>query len=369
MLYISYNSLPGQSQLQPFRHIFKKYYESELNIATDDIQAIPNAIERVSKVLELDARAFKENGTVKEHVLNLKNREIAYLGHEYLNDSWEPMYFDRVDSDLRKAGLSFLSSSHFIDHIPAFSFDASQYEFLSKIQDSTERQLTIDYITNRQFRREYWVKEEGLQALEVNLTKFSDDTHFVQIVPDTAIKLSIKADATSISLSRSFYEPFCACFSGTRSPAFSELVSRMSHHGADRRQVGEAVGIFLACGYIEVAVERVSDECQQRTLSLNNYLIQLSLSNLDIKFLASTKTQGGVYLPRLHLLFLSLDKHEKKQAQLEQVLSLFERNQEVLRDSKGEVVSSGDLVAEISNQYDDFTSEHLPRYRKLGIIE
>lgn len=368
-LYISYNSLPGQSQIQPFRHIFKKYHESEFNTATDDTLAIPKALDRVSKVLELDARAFKENVTVKDHVLNLKNREIAYLGHEYLNDSWEPMYFDRVDSDLRKAGLSFLSSSHFIDHIPAFSFDASQYEFLSKIQDTTERQLTIDYITNRQFRREYWVKEEGLQALEVNLAKFSDDTHFVQIVPDTAIKLSIKADATSISLSRSFYEPFCACFSGTRSPAFSELISRMSHHGADRRQVGEAVGIFLACGYIEVAVERVSDEQQQRTLSLNNYLIQLSLSNPDIKFLASTKTQGGVYIPRTHLLFLSLYKHEKKQAQLEQVLSLFERNQEVLRDSKGEVVSSDDLVAEISSQYDDFTSEHLPRYRKLGIIE
>lgn len=368
-LYISYNSLPGQSNLQPFRHIFKKYYETELTKQNDAVLAISTALERVSEFLHIDPRAFKENTTIKDHVLNLKTREIGYLGHEYLNDSWEPMYFDRVNSDLTSAGLSFLSSSHFVDHIPAFSFNSSQFDFLSKIQNNTERQLAIDYITGRQFRREYWVKGEELSAQNVNLADFLDDSCFVQIVSDSSIKLSIKADATSISLSQEFYKPFSACFAGSETKSFSELVSQMSKHGAGRAQVGEGVGIFLACGYLAVAVKEVSSECQRRTLLLNNFLIQLSLSNPDIKFLASTKIQGGVYIPRLHLLFLSVDKDKRDQSILEQTISLLERNQEVLNNDNGEILNSDDLCAEISRQYDVFALEHLPRYRKLGIIE
>lgn len=369
IVYISYNSLPGQGQLQPFRHIFKKFYESEINVSREDFFAIPKALERVTELLEFDASALKANENIKEHVLNLRHRDIGYLGHEYLNDSWEPMYFDKVSNDLKSSGLNFLSSSHFIDHIPSFNFSRGQYELLSRIQDITERQLIIDYITNRQFRREYWIKEDGIRAPEVDLAKFSDDSLFVQIVPDTEIKLSIKADATSISLSQEFYKPFIACFTGYESKSFTELVSQMSKHGAGRAQVGEGVGIFLACGYLAVAVKEVSSECQRRTLLLNNYLIQLSLSNPDIKFLASTKIQGGVYIPRLHLLFLSVDKDKRDQSILEQTISLLERNQEVLNDDNGEILNSDDLCAEISRQYDVFALEHLPRYRKLGIIE
>ncbi|MDC3362238.1 class I SAM-dependent methyltransferase [Gammaproteobacteria bacterium] len=368
-LYISYNSLPGQSNLQPFRHIFKKYHESEVNKQTDAVLAISKAIERVSELLHIDPRAFKESTTVKEHVLNLKTREIGYLGHEYLNDSWEPMYFDRVNSDLKTAGLSFLSSSNFVDHIPAFSFDSKQYEYLSTIQNSTERQLAIDYITGRQFRREYWVKHEEERAQNINLADFADDTCFVQIVSDSSIKLTIKADATSISLSQAIYTPFSACFAGSETTSFSELVSQMSKHGAGREQVGEAVGIFMACGYIAVAVKKVSRECQRRTLLLNNYLIQLSLSNQDIKFLASTKIQGGLYIPRLHLLFLSVDKDKREQGKLEQTILLLESNQEVLNDDNGDILNGDDLRAEVSRQHDVFASEHLPRYRMLGIIE
>ena len=369
ILYISYNCLPGQANLKPFRHIFAEYYKSECAQQSNKVVAVSKALDNVIKLIEIDSRFFKESTQTKDHVLRLKNRGFSYLAHEYLNDSWEPMYFNQVESDLSDADLVFLSPSHFIDKIPALAFNKEQEIFLSKTDSTVERQLAIDYITNRQFRREYWVKSKEIVNKETNLADFSDDTCFVQTVSDSSVKLSIKADSGTFALSPEIYGPFLACFSDYKSPSFGLLVSVMGGHNVSRAQVGEAVGIFLACGYISVLNLEITSRARDNSYRLNEYLLQRSRSNSDIAFFASPNIGGGMYIPRTHQLFLSeLLNKKSEDNMINRVKTLVTLNRETLIKRDGTAVNEDDVQEELRRQYVEFLKEYLPRYRSLGIL-
>ena len=369
LVYISYNSLPGQAHILSFRHLFVQNFKTECKGTSDTTKAINEAFAKIENLASAGSRALTEDSRTIEHIKSLKSRDASYLAHEYLNDSWEPMYFDEVSNQLGKANLNFLDSSHLLDHIPAFAFDKKQAKYLNDVDSTEARQLAIDYITNRQFRREYWIKSESRSQDQTILGDIPYETEFVQIVHKSKIKLKINADAGTFSLDPMIYTLLMDVLDNQSSPNWKSLVKIFAEKKISKLQTVEAIKIFLACGYISVAINTVSPTVASRCFSLNQYLFRRSRSNADISFFAAPKIQGGMFIPRTHQLFLSeIHRSESKSKLILVIAEILSRNGEYLNTGTGEPVSYEDTKDELESQYEAFTNEYLPRYRMLGIV-
>jgi len=368
ILYVSYNSMPGQTALLPFRHLFNYQHKkkTDLNSPREKIQS---AFSEIKNLLKAGSKNFLENTRTLETIEALKSRDDSYLAHEYLNDSWEPMYFDRIHEDFTSVGLQFVASSNFLDHIQPFSFTESQLAYLSDTQSIVDKQLAIDYLTNRPFRREYWVKSQTALPSALKLANIPQTTEFVQIVSNSAIKLSIKTNAGHFTLSSDIYEPFCALFSNHAIISFPDIVKMMARKGISVEQVGEAISIFLGCGYISTASSESNAKISGQCFALNDYLLERSLVRSDINFFASPVTQGGVYVPRPHQLFLFGQKtYNQTEKIVKSAHNALLANKESIMRQDGSVVSNDDLMSELSAQYDIYQASYLSRYQALGIV-
>jgi len=368
ILYVSYNSMPGQSALLPFRHLFNYQHKKKAEVENPR-ERIQSAFSDINNLLKAGSKNFSENTKTLENIEALKSRDENYLAHEYLNDSWEPMYFDRVHEDFTSVGLQFVASSNFLDQILPFSFNESQLAYLSETQSIIDKQLAIDYLTNRPFRREYWVKSQTAFPSTLKLVNIPQTTEFVQIVSNSAIKLSIKTNAGHFTLSPDIYEPFCELFSNHSIMSFADVVKIMAVKGIGAEKVGEAIGIFLGCGYISTASSESNAKISEQCFALNDHLLKRALVSSDINFFASPVTQGGVYVPRIHQLFLF---GKKTCGQTEKIVksthAALLANKESLTREDGSIVSDAELMHELNAHYDIYQTSYLTRYQALGIV-
>src|SRR6185436_9528259 len=101
----------------------------------------------------------RDNPQVAEWFATLKDGDRRYLAHEFFNDHWAPMYVAEVARWLAPAGLSYACSAAFPKHMDAASLSPVQREMLEKIQDPLLRESTRDFMVNRVFRQDYWVRQ------------------------------------------------------------------------------------------------------------------------------------------------------------------------------------------------------------------
>ena len=61
-----------------------------------------------------------------------------------------------------RAKLQFACSANMLEYVEGININAEQKAILTEIPDTMFQQTVRDFITNQQFRKDYWVKGTGL---------------------------------------------------------------------------------------------------------------------------------------------------------------------------------------------------------------
>ena len=369
-LYISYNTLPGWSNFAPIRHLLFQHASIIGSEGQGTASRVSQSLNFTQDFLELSSHYSSNNPQVISKFSQIKNQDVHYLAHEYFNKDWQPMYFSDVANMLGAAKLSYICSGNYLDHIDAINLTNEQLNYLNSIKDVYFKQTVLDFIVNRQFRRDYWIKgpinisvserEKGIKDLSVILITNKNDISFL-----------IKGILGEASLNSTVYNPLIEELSNHESTSIDYLTTRLHKHNILFNQILEAIMILIGAGHVALV------QNSERTISsikftdqLNSFIIKKNYFDNNLNYLASPITGGGVHVSKFELMFLNAILNGKSLPSEWATFvfnSLSVQNQKLIKDGVA-LESEEEIFNELTKQANDFSTKRLPLLISLKTV-
>ncbi len=369
VLYISYNTQPGWAAMVPMRDLLTEHSEVMGAAGQGLVPRIDAALNFAEKLLATHPNYAKANPQVADRVKQIKGQNRNYVAHEYFNRDWMPMSFASMANWLAPAKLEFACSANYLDFVEAVNLTQEQQTLLAEIPDAMFRQTVRDFMVNQQFRKDYWVKGarklsplEQVEALRVQRVMLTS--------PRADVSLKVNGAVGEASMQETIYNPVLDALADHKPKSLGQLEQALKGQGIGMSQLVQVILILTGTG----ALTAVQDEphvskSKKRTDKLNAHLINKSRGSVDISYLASPVTGGGVNVNRFQQLFLLAIEHGKKQpAEWASVVweVLTAQGQKLVKDGKT-LETAEDNLAELHLQAQAFAAKQLPILKALQI--
>ena len=304
VVYMSYNALPGMTELLPMRKILTEHANLASQSNIDFVDRITNAIDFAESLLKTNPRFSTVYPNVVQRLDQIRDQPKNYLAHEYFNSEWKPFHFSDVSAEMVEAGLQFACSANLLDHFNAVYLNPEQLEFLSSIQDITMRENMRDFMINQQFRADYWVK--GAKKLTTEQRNKRIRTLRVMLVKKSqSVRNDILTYMGPATFHTNLFEPIIAALSDHEPYSIASIEQAIKGSAIDFEQLVEIIALLvtkedLVLVNSEAVIEQVSERCHR----LNSYLLARSKMRDDVNYLLSPVSGGGVLVPNDEQLFL-----------------------------------------------------------------
>ena len=304
VVYVSYNTQPGWAATGPLTELMAGFDAALNPPGIGPAARIDAALDFADGLIASGALYGKVNPQVAEHLKRLRGQDRRYLAHEYFNRDWQPMPFARMRTWMEGARLSYATSAQFIDHVPMLNLTAPQQDMLAAIPDAGFRETTRDFIVNRLFRRDYWVR--GARRLApADRTGRLRAVRVVLVTPVANVKLKVSGALGEAQLHEDVYRPILAALADHRPHSLGELETVLAPHGTTLARIVEAVMILTGAGNLHPAQDdEAIAHARAGALLLNTRLCALARHAEDVGCLASPVTGGGFPVRRIDQLFL-----------------------------------------------------------------
>lgn len=305
MVYNSYNCLPGWAPAAPFRELLALYDKNfQGNGGTKE--RVQSALNFVGEMIDAEPAYLKIAPNFKATFEQMKKQNPDYIAHEYLNLDWDLMYFSDVAQLSQEAKLDFATTAVPIEGA-TFGLPQKAKSFLSKIANAIVREQVQDYFTNRQFRKDLYVR--GLRRLPTAEAQEKVlATRYVLLMPSAEVPMNTNTEQGNLKLAEKAYRPLIEYLEedNFRPKDFVEYSVRKNVSAAN---IVEMVRVLAMANRImpcqsEAAVKLVKKSCDR----LNAQICENSKFNETINFLASPLTGCGVNANRVLQLFLAQHK-------------------------------------------------------------
>lgn len=369
-LYISYNTLPGWAPTVPLRHLMRQFAETMDAPSQDIISKVKDALGFMERMAAVNPRYMAANPTVAARLKSLHDQKANYLAHEYFNSNWSTVHFSEMAQWLAPAKLDFICSASTVDHIANLHMTTEQANFLQEIQDPVFRESVRDFMINRQFRKDYWVKGprrlSGLEQIE-QLRQL----RVMLCMARTSIKLEISGALGTGQLSTAIYGPVLDALSEHKPVVVGKLESELKKQGLSLPQILEAIMVLVEKGDVAIVQDdELALAAKVRTDKLNHHLGRIARSHGDINFWASPVTGGAVPIGRFQQLFaLAVREGRKTATELAQFVMhyLSFNSQKIVRDGK-QLLTDEENLEELKRQAREFIEHQLPVIQALGMV-
>ena len=302
--YISYNALPGMTDVMPIRKMLSEHARLSNADEGDLTSKIEDAIAFVERFLQINPKLSSAFPQMVQRLNHIKNQPRHYLAHEYFNSDWKPAHFSELKAVLEPAGLQFACSANLIDHFSDIYLNQDQIDFLNSIDDVSMRESMKDSIINQQFRADYWIKgpqplapsdqEAALKAIRVVLVK-----DIRQVSPEFMTYMG------PASLHQSVWEPILTVLCDYRPHSLDDIHESVKDQGLTLDQVLRVVAIYIAKEDLALAnPDEVIDKVRHSCERLNTYLLARGTIADDVHYMVSPLTGGGVLVPNVEQLYL-----------------------------------------------------------------
>jgi SAM-dependent methyltransferase len=370
VLYISYNTQPGWAAMLPMRDLLNEHSDV-MGVAGQGItKRIDGALEFADKLMATNPSYLKANPVVTERLAGMKAHNRNYLAHEYFNRDWLPMPFSKMAEWLSAAKVDYACNADYMGHIDAVNLTPDQQTLLKEIPDAMFQQTVRDFMTNQQFRKDYWVKGarklkvleqvEALRAQKIILTGQRAD-----------VSLKIKGALGEATMQEAIYSPILDALADHKPKTLGQLEAVVKDNNIMFAQLLQAVMVLSGTGALmSVQDETLIQKAKKYTDKLNAFLMDKSRSSSDFSYLASPVTGGGVTVNRFHQLFMLAYSNGKKQpADWAQFASqvLLSQHEKVLKDGKA-LETPEENLAELTLQASTFATKQLPIMKALQVI-
>lgn len=370
VFYISYNTQPGWAAMIPMRHLLTLHADVMGVSGHGIVNRIDSSLEFAFRLLDMNPLFLRANPAVAERLKKIKEQNRNYLAHEYFNKDWHPMHFADMSHSLAPAKLSFACSSHYFDYVDALNLLPEQQTFMNDIPDPLFRETVRDFMTNQQFRRDYWVK--GLRKLTpLEQVESFREHRIILVSAANDIEFKVSGFLGEVTLNESIYRPVIEFLSDYRPKSIGQIEQAVSRNNITFQQLLQVVMLLVGKGDVASAHdENISSNAKNTTGRLNSYIIQKSRSNADICYLASPVTGGGLIVNRFHQLFILARSQGRKTPEewvqfVWQILS--SQGQLILKDGRT-LQTVEENIAELRFQASEFVEKKFPVLKATGIV-
>ncbi len=158
LVYLSYNCLPGWTSELPLRRLLVELAAT----ATGDSEARARQALRSLEGLRAGRLQYLASHPAAAAAVDAYARGPSdYLAHEFLNESWEPLYSLDVADELAPLGLRYVGSATLPDNHPLLVVDEPTAQAIAALPSSRQQQLAMDFAADRRFRRDVFVRDEA----------------------------------------------------------------------------------------------------------------------------------------------------------------------------------------------------------------
>ncbi|THA02977.1 methyltransferase [Rodentibacter pneumotropicus] len=368
ILYISYNTLPGWSAPSPLRHLLLQHHNTMTAHSNSRQQNIKDSIEFVGKVFAQSPHLTQKSPELLSRVERLKNHDPHYVAHEYLNKDWQPMYFADMQKWLESAKLTFACSSNYLDDFHETLYNQEQREFMAGFSEPSFAQTVKDFILNKQFRKDFWVK--GTRRL--NGYEQKQAWKKLRVLLHTPRKqIEMKASShLSVDLNVDLFNPILDILQDHKIHSVKDIVEALKDH-FNEMDIFTVLAILagknnLVVVQSEEAIEQARPHCE----AFNRYVLEQSRSSqFSINYLASPITGGAHNLDMVQRWFLLAHiEGLTKKKQLDFAWSLLKENGLFMAEDGKTLEKDEEGKARMEVIYNGFVENQLPQLKCLGII-
>lgn len=370
LLYVSYNTLPGWVTMAPMRHLMTEHSQVMGASGMGIVKRIDSALDFANKLLATNPLYTKTHPTIASRIKNLQKQNRHYLAHEYFNLDWHPMYFSKMGDWLNTAKLGFACSADNLEYTLGINLPSDQKYLLNEITDPMFRETVRDFVVNRQFRKDYWIK--GGRALsQMERTEALRSVNLVLMTHRADVTSKIATPLGEITLHESVYSPILDILSDHQPKTIGQIERAVQPLGINLAQIIEIVMAMTGAEHLcpaqnESAIAQARPQCEK----INAYFLRKSHSNGDITHLASPVIGGGVAVSRFEQLFLVALHQGKRQISelVEYVWNVLSVQEECILKEGKPLETPEENRAELHQIAQNFSTRKLPLLQALQII-
>jgi hypothetical protein len=184
------------------------------------------------------------------------------------------------------------------------------------------------------------------------------------------VSLKVNGSLGEAAMSEAIYNPILEVLADHKAKTLAQLEQSLKGSGVAFVQLLQAVIVLTGGGHlVSVQDDAAINKVKKVTEKLNAHLINKSRGSIDIGYLASPVSGGGITVGRFQQLFLLAINQGHKQpadwaAFVWQILSM--QNQKIIKEGKT-LESTEENLAELSAQAEAFAKKQLPVLKALQI--
>jgi SAM-dependent methyltransferase len=360
LLYISYNCMPGWAALAPFQRLLREH--ADRNPARSDRQ-IEGAMTFVQKLRDAGMAYFSQNPIVPKRIDAFKDKDRTYLAHEYLNGTWQPLFFTDVTRELSAAKLDFIGSASLLENFEGLALPKAAREAMAEVPEGPFREMLKDYAVNQQFRRDIFMK--GARPMTAAERRDSLlDIGFRPLQPRADMSFTFKTPLGEANGQPEVYQPVAEAVAEGR-VTMREIAERTR---IDMAKLGQALAALTANGGVHPAPEGIDPAPAHR---FNAAVARMALSGHPYRYAAAPGVGNGIHASDVDIAALEA-LHRGTQAEAgalaEAVWAQFRTvGRRLVKDGKPIESEDGNL-AELTARARTLVEQRLPVWRELGLI-
>lgn len=302
----SYNALPGWSVFAPIRDFMLHYADKALPSSAPITDKLNAAMHQVEVMRAIPAHLSPlQNPLVEARLQQMRLQNPNHLVHEYFNRDWQPMMFPQVASRMQALKLDFAGSANPAKHLDDMNHAPDQLAMIRSIADPVLREYTKDIFANTDFRIDMWVKgKRDLPSLS-HANRLAA-MRFVLVQPLSQVRVAWVTPRGEAEPDPQDYGAILSLLSDYQAYSVQSLHDRAKARPQDSFATTlETIKALWAANVIAPAqAEAQIQAVRDRVQAFNGYVIQQSLYDEKLAWLASPITGGAIMLSRRYLLCL-----------------------------------------------------------------
>lgn len=361
IVYVSYNCYPGWATMAPLRQLMVMLAG---NSSDPLLPRIEQSLAKIQTLFDTNSMYARVNPMLKDRFEGVRKQSKSYVAHEYFNRDWTVFYHTEVAQELRGAKLDYATTVEVFEHLEHFNLSNEQQTILRETGNPDHREVMRDFITNRQFRRDLYIK--GRLPLDANERRARmQATRFVLTTPDNAIERSVLTPLGKIALSADIFNPLIAVLA--RGPqTLAQLMQDEALHAMNLNTVAEAITVLIGQNHVQPCLPAGGDaERAKSTAAFNTALLERAVHSGELQFLASPVTGGGYQIGRFEQLFLLAGQRKLDPAAF--VAECLTARGEVLIRGGKPLTSPEENLEHLRERHEAFRQRILPILQQLGI--
>jgi len=303
IVYVSYNVLPGCASFVPIRDLFVMHADNLSTHVDDSALRMQKAYSFALSLEKIGARYFSSNPFATKKLKSLENMSMPYIVHEYMNKDWAPFYFKDVANLMASVQCSFLTNTELRDQEDIF-IPPKIVQFLAQAPTVLMRETLRDYILNRPFRKDVFIKGEANLSV-AEQSKLLEDMPICLGHKAINVPSSVEFRYCVISLEEKFHKSVITALADKnyQPKTLNALKKHPACKGMSEKDIKEAIFTLLAVGFIHPA-QKVNEVQKSASVNLNKWFCKKSRKDTYSNVLASPILGKGIYISRVEQLFL-----------------------------------------------------------------